>query len=552
MRLELIKKLDSRINPQIIQLGGIGLQIIVLTAFLSLKFLLNNNMGNVNEVDVLPLARQYADPTWIPHDWYLNQPPGYRFLFQSIVGKLVTAWGFLAASIIGRLVCYCLVATGLFLIGRRLGLNLVFLLLSVLLFIINPYQGAIAQEWIVGGLETKAIAYGFVLVGISWMLGGRYILAAFMFGAATSFHVLVGGWTCLAGLGWWALKQLHHGRGVGSIRQLAALAATYVIASAFAIPPVLHHLSVSKPTGSINASYIYVFLRLPHHLNPLSWGIEWLPGFLYLLILGVSVVMIRRQPKAKDSSVYDARLGLAGFTLMALVPFVLGVLIAPFDAQGQWLQYYPFRLGDVMLTLSTCLLFICALKQLLPPKAERAAIALSLVLLTSLATIQATEFQEQLTKIRQFPSQTQKSSLAWEEICFWIRQNTPKEARVISPPVEFVNFSWLSERATIAKYKLLPQNKAGLLDWYERLDDLSGDTNPWQLEPGEQPKKSKFRAALTNGYNHLGTEQVKALMDKYQANYFVTRSAHQLDLPIAYQNSEHILYTVSDAIALLK
>ena len=559
MKLELIKKLDSRLNPRIIQLSSFlssfWLQIVVLTLFLSLRFLLDNNMGNVNEVDVLPLARQYADPTWIPHDWYLNQPPGYRLLFQFIVGKLATACGFLAASIIGRLVCYCLLASGLILIGRRLGLNLVFLLLAVLLFIINPYQGAVAQEWIVGPLETKAIAYGFVLLGIYWMLGGRYVLTALMFGVATSFHVLVGGWTFLSALGWLALNQVFnrtHESGVRGIGHFAAIILTYLIASAFALPTVFHHLRISSSTGLINASYIYVFLRLPHHLNPLSWRIEWLPGLLYLLILAISVAIIRNQTDSKPSAAfYDARLGLARFTLVALVPFVLGALIAPFDTQGTLLQYYPFRLGDVMLTLSTCLLFICALKQLLTPKAERVAIALSLILLSGLSSIQAIEFQEQLTKIRQFPSQTQNSSLAWEDMCFWIRQNTPKEARVISPPVEFVNFSWLSERATIAKYKLLPQSKAGLLAWYERLDDLSGKTDPWRLEPGEQPKKSKFREALTNGYAHLGTEQVKALIDKYQANYFVTRLGHQLDLPIAYQNSEHILYTVSDSIVFL-
>jgi hypothetical protein len=58
---------------------------LAVTAFLSLKLLLDSNMGGSgwNEVDVLPLAKHYADPTWIPGDWYLNQPPGYRLLFHA-------------------------------------------------------------------------------------------------------------------------------------------------------------------------------------------------------------------------------------------------------------------------------------------------------------------------------------------------------------------------------------------------------------------------------------------------------------------------------------
>ena len=83
---------------------------------------------------------------------------------------------------------------------------------------------------------------------------------------------------------------------------------------------------------------------------------------------------------------------------------------------------------------------------------------------------------------------------------------------------------------------------------FTRLEyNLSGGTNPWQLEPGEQPEKKTFKKALTDGYAHLGTDQMKNLMGEYQANYFVTRLGQQLDLPIAYQNAEHILYTSPEA-----
>lgn len=50
----------------------IEIRVLAVIAFLSLKFLLNDNMGSTNEIDVLPLAKQYADPSWIPEDWYFN------------------------------------------------------------------------------------------------------------------------------------------------------------------------------------------------------------------------------------------------------------------------------------------------------------------------------------------------------------------------------------------------------------------------------------------------------------------------------------------------
>src|SRR5688500_11049146 len=114
-----------------------GVQVLVVTAFLSLRLLLEANMGSTyaNEIDVLPLAKQYTDPTWIAEDWYLNQPSGYRLLFFALFGKLAATWGFLVTSILGRLLCYGLVSAGLVLIGRCLGLSLPLLLLAVGIFL---------------------------------------------------------------------------------------------------------------------------------------------------------------------------------------------------------------------------------------------------------------------------------------------------------------------------------------------------------------------------------------------------------------------------------
>src|SRR5687767_6829325 len=111
------------------KLAQTWVQWLAVFIFISFGFVLLENMGFTNEVDVLPLARQFAQPDWMPNDWYLNQPPGYRVLFSSLVGPLLATWGFLATSIVGRLVCYGLIAAGLVGIGRALRLSLPYLLL---------------------------------------------------------------------------------------------------------------------------------------------------------------------------------------------------------------------------------------------------------------------------------------------------------------------------------------------------------------------------------------------------------------------------------------
>ncbi|MGH2412869.1 MAG: DUF6798 domain-containing protein [Microcystaceae cyanobacterium] len=360
-----------------------GLSVLVVMAFLSLKFLLHDNMGG-NEVDVLPLAKQYADPSWIPEDWYLNQPPGYRLLFETLFGGLIIDWGFLTISVVGRLLCNGLVALGLVLIGQKLGLKLPLLLLAL-------------------------------SVSLLW-------------------------------------------------RRQAS--------------------------------------------DPLYWQ-------------------------------HTARLELAKFTLMTLVPFILGLAVAPFDTEGRFLQYYPFRLGDVMLPLNTYLLLACALQQTFVLRGGRVLLLVCILLLSLRCSFQAVSFHEQFLALRQFPKLDSEA----KDLYDWIHTFTPTDAIVVSPPVELVELTWLAERPTIAKFKLLPQTKAEILGWYERLSDLSGDLSPWPTQARIKDSRYEIEQALTTGYNHLTTAQADALMAKYRATYLITGIEHHLELTLAYRNSRYILYS---------
>ncbi|NJO39894.1 MAG: hypothetical protein HC769_04025 [Cyanobacteria bacterium CRU_2_1] len=535
----------------------IWVQILVLLALLTLELLLSLVMGRIswNETDVLPLARHFADPTWVAEDWYLNQPAGYRFLFQVIFGNMAAAWGFLATSIVGRFSCYSLFATGIVLLGRKLGLTTPFLLLAISLFLYGgcrelfvncgSQQGAIANEWMVGGLEAKALAYSVFPLAIWLLLEGQYYGMALLMGLMTSLHVLVGGWVFLATIGWLLLnrkfsseKPWHWG----------VIGLIYLGASLFAIQPVLNQLTSPAVTGVIQPSAIYVFLRLPHHLNPLSWASErWIRPIVLLILFTMSVTLIRRTQKADRqlgtlTSEQDASIGLAQFTLMALVPFVLGLIIAPVDTQGQLLQYYPFRLGDVMLPLSTGLLLSSVLQRSFTGQTQKIVLILCIVLLSVVFSTRTVNFFNQAVALREFPGKTQDIDATRRDFYTWIRNNTPTDAQIISPPVKWIDFTWLTERATIAKFKFLPQTKLGIINWYERLGDLGGIGSTWATIQPTQDNREEIEDQLTEGYNRLTTDQVIALMDKYQATYFATVRKHRLDLPIAHRNSDYVLY----------
>ncbi|BCL34162.1 hypothetical protein NSMS1_06090 [Nostoc sp. MS1] len=494
-------------------------------------------MSAWNEVDVLPLAKQYVEPTWIPGDWYLNQSPSYRVLFQSLFGRLIVSWGFLTTSIVGRLICYGLVAWGLVLIARQIGLHLVALLLALPLFLTDN-QGAIAGEWLVGGFETKAVAYGLVMLAIALLLKRRYSLMALLLGLATSFHVLVGGYTFLTAIGWFCVRYKTR---FPRMKEWGWMLLMYFTGSIFVLPAVIQQLLTPKPTGNLASSYIYVFLRLPHHLNPQHWyKVWWLMLIGYLLILPISVAFIcLYRPSKERSTQRNACIELLEFTLISLIPFVLGLAIAPFDSQGRFLQYYPFRLGDIMLPLFTCLLFTRAVQHFFTVKTKQKEFFIICCLLLSINVVSLSlPLPTHINYVKQFPSKLTEETPESQDIYAWVKNNTAKDATVISSPVDLLNFTWLAERPIIAKWKFLPQTASGIQEWYARICDLVGVDKLTSTSP----------ETLTEAYERLTTDQVKALMVKYKSPYIVTKVQHQLNLPVAYRNQSYVIYKQSDRV----
>jgi len=589
--------------------------------------LFHENMGSTNELDVLPIARQFADSTWLPQDWYLNQDPTYRRLFQMIFGNLIVTFGFLKTSIFGRFLTYSLIASGLVKIKQALGLsNLAFYVVIAAFLGWQREQGIIAHEWIVGGLEAKSFAYGFVLLAWSFLLKRSWSLVFLLLGFATSFHVLVGGWMFIT-VGIWLVwheifkpqlqaqfrvpiqadfplplqsadqirdsensenfknseKSLKTQTLISqfSFKTLAISLGLYVAASSFAIAPVINQLLTKvEITSRISPSFIYVFFRLPHHLNPLSWEFEnWLRVLVYLIIFLTAWYGLSRQ-KIKSfsavntasrsqtfelidlknlgdsaSEIWRSRQIFAELVVCSLIPFIAGLLIAPWDSEGKFLQYYPFRLGDVLLPLGTYLLLVMAISERFEHKKQ--ALKFSLILSLSLSLVlQISTFVQDVRSLQNFPGEPQKVSTAWQEMSTWIRTSTPTEAIFISAPVDLENFSWLTERSTIAKYKLLPQSKQDRLDWLARLQDLSPSAPLWEklaIMSRQEFNKDMIRDYLTWGYDHLTLEQIQNLRDRYHASYLLVQTQSPVNPVIStpnpfiqgvvvHQNPEYTLY----------
>lgn len=524
------------------------LPVATITLFLSLKFLFVRNMGSVNELHHLPMARHFVEPSWLANDIYYSEPSGYRLLFQLLLGRLTTTVGFLATSIIGRLLGYLTLAIGLWSLSRSLGVRLLTLLLTIgLLVYVRRPQGVIAGEWLMGSIEPKIFAYSAIFMALPALFSGRYLRMVAWLGLAASFHALVGGWASIAVLLWllWRRRAvLLDGR-----RWLAAIL-IYAITGIFAVTAVLTQLLSPVSESDVAPSYIYTFLRNPHHVNPFAWvQEEWLYLLLYLLVFGLSafyVIRLSRQEGDNQGRITANRTDFFCFVMCTLILFGAGVTIAPFDRNGQILQYYPFRVGDLMLALGTGFFLALALENLLF-RYRRGAIALTLIILVGFGA-EATRFYHKGMALSEFPSGEQGVNSEMMAVANWIKQNVPEGELVISSPVELSPLAWLSDHPSVAKFRFVPSAASADVDaWFTRITDLGGGIDLLSYVDRRTDARRQIRQDLIVAYNGLDTAQVSVLMDKYQSRYMVTNAGQRLDLRVVYQNARYWIYTESAA-----
>jgi hypothetical protein len=90
----------------------------------------------------------------------------------------------------------------------------------------------------------------------------------------------------------------------------------------------------------------------------------------------------------------------------------------------------------------------------------------------------------------------------------WLRENTPKDATILSPP-GLERFRLASERPIVVDWKASTYAPSELVEWYRRLEDVSG-------HPG-----LRGRDEVVAGYDAMDHTRLEALRQKYHLTYAV-------------------------------
>jgi hypothetical protein len=200
-----------------------------------------------------------------------------------------------------------------------------------------------------------------------------------------------------------------------------------------------------------------------------------------------------------------------GWVLVAVALFALGLLVAPFDPQGRWLRFYPFRLADSLLPLLLALL-LAALAQVLLARWQLGrwvACGLAVLLLMQAPAVSSGAVWR---PAEAFAAPAQRQALNSAILRF-----TPSASVILTPPQGFQDLPWRLQRSPVVQFKLFPSQSEAIVQWYRRLVAASGS-------PPDQSGALGFAAtpSLLEGYGRLTPHQLKVLAERYGAAAVVT------------------------------
>lgn len=482
-----------------------------------------------NEPHYLGKAKQFWNPGWIPGDFFLDSPDAHQ-VFYWTCGWLTLWFPLVQVAWIGRIATWLLMAVG----WRRLSWALVPRagcgVLSATLFVAGNEKLQMAGEWVVGGFEAKGIAYALVFFALAELVQARWNRVWILLGAASAFHVLVGGWSVVAaGLAWVVVGRQE----TPLPRMLPALAGGFALALLGLWP--IWGLSRGVEPAIVRLSELCYFERLPHHLDFSAFKFELVVQHGLLLVVWLLLLRIN----VPDQPLRRLRWFVAGAVGLALVGIALS--LATYD-NPEWgarlLRFYWFRLTDAALPLGVA----CEAAYLVGRRADalaapgRRAPNRWFWLAASLALAATFLYQSggRLTAARPRADKPDKTARlgAWRDVCRWIRDNTAPDAGFFTPR-NSQTFRWYAERPEVGNWKDIPQDPRGLVEWRLRMQNVFYDGDPcawrsWYESPGEKPIR-----------------QLRKLAVKYHADYVVCPVTLGLELDLIYRNNFYAVYRIS-------
>lgn len=540
----------------------------------SIVFGLSYGVSNQNTYLIHGLV--LIDPNFLSGDWFAHSTQHYHDQFSSIL-LLINHFGLpIPASLIAievtlRILALVVIYKIICLITNRYSL----LSFMVILFlIVLEKTRSVAGSYIFSSiLQPSSFGSVFLLVSFLFFLRGSYFVSGLSIAFAGLMH------TNFLILGFIVFGIAHLFLGIDGIVKRVLLQFFFMIVIlAMKLPFLLDMMS--SELGE-DATYIFQFIRSPHHYLPNYFLFDFLSfcGWSFLGLAGIKMSNMENRLKNKFLGLYFALLivlvistllttvvfipvvsklffwRMAPFSvLLSQILFVTALVSKSFSANKEsqagiiasfslillgylliftWYRYNYGLISISILHLSCLFVFFGLLffrrnlvnafsSTFLSKKYFKAvSIAmLSLILIYNLNNY----FISKSTLLNGFPG------TAEIELYQWVK--TTNKSTVFLTPPNLQNFRLHGERAIIVDWKSTPIDPKGLIEWYIRIQDITG------LKEVSSSKNAD------KGYLNMNRKRLVSLTNRYDINYAVLyrdMNIQSYNLPIVFKNKKFMV-----------
>lgn len=493
----------------------------------------------LNEPHYLSKARHFWQPTWCAGDMFLESADAHVVFFATL-GWFTTWCSLPVAAWIGRAISLAMLAGGWTTLSRRLSALPWVGVTSAWLFLTLQTIGNWSGEWLVGGVESKIITYGLLFFAWAKLADGRWRLSAAAMGVAIAFHPVVGLWgvlaTGFAAVGCWLT-------GVSTRPSWVTLFIAIILMGVVSMPGMIPALRLIlqpvDPQVRYAGTYLQVFYRLNHHLDPMMFPARAYAGYaMLMLVWGAGLV---RGPR---TAIWWWLHGIVGASLLfAIAGLAVGWGPRPasqmigFDWRMHLLKFYPFRLADALLPAMVAWQWArggtfasseanskCeSPRGLTSPRSPGYVTFLAAML-----------FCGSLWQVHRAASAERYAFVhdpAWRDVCAWMKSHTPPDVLVHTPHYSWT-FKWFAERPEYVNFKDCPQDTPGIVEWNRRLLLLTKQTTLF-LEDGLYTRDELRSLRKQTGITHIVTDKLgpMELPPVYHNATFQVYDLRELDAP---------------------
>ncbi|XZE45857.1 DUF6798 domain-containing protein [Pirellulaceae bacterium SH467] len=415
----------------------------------------------------------------------------------------------------------------------------IFAVLAAPVWLAGMHWGNWAGEWVVGGCESKGVAYAFFFFGLGSICRSRWTLGWGMIGLGSLFHVVTGLWViATVGLASIWLQLLSDRLPIQ--KWLRAHLVGWILGASGFVAGAVPAIQMDFQTGSdakSQAAVAQVYTRLGHHLSPTRFSETRWRGFSALLAISSAVLLLAHRSrwashKQPDAPIKGVSLGhlihaapervrwllaIASISfLVAMTGLAIDLLLSPWAPKfaASILRYYWFRWNEVTWPLALAIVVLAiATRRLGMPPGERllglsgeswvrivslSAFGFSIGLINERVQSHAAEVipagDKQSFSLKEDTQEIQREQFAhWLAVCEWIRTETPREGLWLTPRRQ-QTFKWRAQRPELASWKDMPQNASAVVLWNERLQAAYRYDDLKRLLPNDETKLKELIA----------------------------------------------------------